>query len=74
VHSPEGLNNNSAKENEECREEQGQQGHHFSPKGRFASSNQVCEQHSFSLNLNMINIWSIVLLPFKRRRTKTEQF
>ena len=34
MRSPESLNNNGAKENEERREEQGQQGHHFSPEGK----------------------------------------
>lgn len=52
MHSPESLNNNSAKENEERREEQGQQGHHFSPEGRFANSNQLCELHGFCLNFS----------------------
>lgn len=40
MHSPESLNNNSAKENEERREEQGQQWHHFSPEGK------ICKQKS----------------------------
>lgn len=40
MHPPESLDNNGAKENEECGEEQGQQRHHFSPKGK------ICKQQS----------------------------
>lgn len=64
MHSPEGLNNDSAKENEECREEQGQQGHHFSPKGRFA--NRSVSSTVFFLNLNMIRILEHCPVPIQK--------
>lgn len=54
MHSPESLNDDGAKENEECREKQGQQWHHFSPEGKICKEQSGPQAALFLLDLQFL--------------------